>query len=114
MFCLFYEASTKKVHSLNGSGRSASKASLEQIRQDLKIPDGRDGSIPIHSAHSVTVPGAAAGWVDCVEKFGSGKLKIGDVLKPAIELADGGYPISQISAFYVREILQETLSKNNY
>ena len=30
--------------------------------------------MPPLSAHTVTVPGAAAGWVDSVEKFGSGKV----------------------------------------
>jgi gamma-glutamyltranspeptidase/glutathione hydrolase len=30
--------------------------------------------IPPLSAHTVTVPGAAAGWVDTVEAFGSGKV----------------------------------------
>ena len=30
--------------------------------------------IPNDSADSVNVPGAAAGWVDTVEQFGSGKV----------------------------------------
>ena len=34
--------------------------------------------------------GAAAAWIDTVEKFGSGKLTIGDVLEPAIRLAEEG------------------------
>ena len=72
MFCLFYDAKTKKVHAMNGSGRSGEKVTLEQIRKDLKIPDGQNGQIPMNSVHAVTVPGAAAGWVDCVERFGSG------------------------------------------
>ena len=29
LFCLFYDAKTKKVHAMNGSGRSGQKASLE-------------------------------------------------------------------------------------
>ena len=32
-------------------------------------------SLPFDSVHCVTVPGAAAGWVDCVEKFGSQKVR---------------------------------------
>lgn len=101
MFCLFYEAATKEVHSLNGSGRSAVGASLEQIRHGLKIPDGQTGTIPTTSVYSATVPGAAAGWVDCVERFGSGEVRLGEVLEPAVEMAEGGYPVSQISAYYV-------------
>lgn len=43
---------------------------------------------PYH-IHTVTVPGAAAGWVDAIAKWG--KLKLGDVLAPAIKLAETGY-----------------------
>lgn len=38
---------------------------------------------------SITL-GAAAAWVDTVEKFGSGKLTIAEVLEPAIRLAEEG------------------------
>lgn len=30
--------------------------------------------VPVRHALNVTVPGAAAGWVDTIEKFGSGKV----------------------------------------
>jgi gamma-glutamyltranspeptidase len=42
----------------------------------------------------VTVPGAAAAWVDTVEKFGSGKLSVAEVLAPAIRLAEEGYVLA--------------------
>lgn len=101
MFCLFYNAKTSKVESMNGSGRSAEKSSLEQMRQDLGVKPGQLGSIPMSSVHSVTVPGAAAGWVDTVEKFGSGKVAMKDILTPAIELGEKGFPVSQlVSTFW--------------
>jgi gamma-glutamyltranspeptidase/glutathione hydrolase len=34
--------------------------------------------------------GAAAAWVDTVEKFGSGTLKMDGILDPAIRLAEEG------------------------
>ena len=102
MFCLFYNAKTKKVHALNGSGRSASNTNLEQLRKDLGLKPGSAGKIPMTSVHSVTVPGAAAGWVDTIEKFGSGKLSLEEVLKPAIELGEEGFPVSELSAYFVR------------
>ena len=34
--------------------------------------------------------GCAAAWVDTVEKLGSGRLSLADVLEPAIRLAEGG------------------------
>ncbi|KAK7186414.1 hypothetical protein DPSP01_013107 [Paraphaeosphaeria sporulosa] len=100
MFCLFYDAKTKKVSAMNGSGRSGKDVTLDKIRGALKIKDGETGQIPMSSVHAVTVPGAAAGWVDCVERFGSKKVTLEDVLAPAIELADKGYPISELSATF--------------
>ncbi|KAF3044453.1 hypothetical protein E8E12_010805 [Didymella heteroderae] len=103
MFCLFYDAKTKKVSAMNGSGRSGSKVTLEQIRKDLKIPDGENGQIPMDSVHAATVPGAAAGWVDCHERFGSGKLSLEEILAPAIDLAENGFPVSELSATFWAE-----------
>jgi gamma-glutamyltranspeptidase/glutathione hydrolase len=89
MFCLFYDAKTKKVSALNGSGRSGGQVTLDKIRKDLKIADGETGHIPM------------LGWVDTVERFGSGKVSMEDVLAPAIELAEKGFPVSELSATFV-------------
>lgn len=101
MFCLFYNAKTKKVEAMNGSGRSPGKGSLEQMRRDLGLNSGEDGGIPMTSVHSVTTPGAAAGWVDTIAKFGSGKVTVEDVLTPAIELGEEGFPVSELAASFV-------------
>ncbi|KAI9725463.1 MAG: hypothetical protein M1828_003134 [Chrysothrix sp. TS-e1954] len=98
MFCLFYNAKTKKTHALNGSGRAGSKVSLAGIRKDLRIPEDQPGEIPPESVHAVTIPGAAAGWIDTCEKFGNGKLSMEQILKPAIELGEEGYPVSQVTS----------------
>ena len=101
LFFLYYDAKTKKVSALNGSGRSSQDVTLDKIREDLKIKEGEQGQIPLKSVYAVTVPGAAAGWVDTVERFGSGKVSMEDVLAPAIELADKGFPVSELSATFV-------------
>jgi len=101
MFCLFYNAKTKKIEAMNGSGRASAKATLEAVRKDLGLKDGETGQIPIKSVHAVTVPGAAAGWVDTVERFGSGKLAMEQILAPAIELAEKGFPVSDIASSMV-------------
>ena len=101
MFCLFYNAKTKQVHAINGSGRAPGNATCEKVRKALNIPDGKSGEIPMTSAHAVSVPGAAAGWVDVVEKFGSGKLSMEEILTPAIELGENGYPVSELMGYYV-------------
>ena len=98
MFCLFYNAKTKKVHALNGSGRYPGNASLEKVRKDLGLAPGEPGNMPMLNALSVTTPGAAAGWVDTVEKFGSGKLSLEQILQPAIELGEEGFPVSELSS----------------
>lgn len=102
MFCLFYDAKTKKVHSLNGSGRYPGEATLERVREKLNLAPGTPGEIPMLSALAATTPGAAAGWVDTVEKFGSGKLSLEQILAPAIELGENGFPVSELSSHGVR------------
>jgi len=104
MFCLFFDAKTKKISAMNGSGRSGAKCSIEAVRKDLGIKDGDAGEIPLDSVHAVTIPGAAAGWVDTVERFGSGKLSMEQILTPAIELAERGYPISEVSSRMVSHL----------
>ncbi|KAN0125057.1 Nucleophile aminohydrolase [Russula decolorans] len=90
-FCLFYDAKTRTVKALNGSGRAPEKLSVGYLHS-RGITEG----IPTTDLNSVTVPGAAAAWVDTVEAFGSGKLSVAEVLEPAIRLATEGVPISEI------------------
>ncbi|OAP65363.1 gamma-glutamyltransferase [Fonsecaea erecta] len=103
MFCLFFDAKTKKVHALNGSGRSPKNTTLEQVRKELGLSASQIGKIPVLSALSVTVPGAPGGWVDTIEKFGSGKLSLEQILMPAIELGENGFPVSELSAMWWHE-----------
>lgn len=55
----------------------------------------------MQSVHAVTVPGAPAGWCDTVERFGSGKLTMEQILAPAIELGEKGFPVSELVTHYV-------------
>lgn len=100
-FCLFYSAQMRKVYALNGSGRSPAKASLDAVCRDLNITDRSSGSIPNTSIHSVTVPGAAAAWLDIIDKYGSGDLATSQILAPAIRMAEEGVPVSEISSYNV-------------
>lgn len=52
-FCLFYDAQTKTVKALNGSGHSPAKLTLDYMRQ--RGING--GQIPLTDLNSVTVPG---------------------------------------------------------
>jgi gamma-glutamyltranspeptidase / glutathione hydrolase len=101
VFCLFYDAKTQKISALNGSGRAGNKCTLETIRSSLGVKDGEDGKIPMTSVHSVTVPGAPAGWCDTVARFGSGKVTMEQILAPAIESGEKGFPVSEQIGHYV-------------
>lgn len=102
MFILYWDASKKTVQAMNGSGRAGNKCTLDAVRKGLNLKDGHIGEIPKTSAHAVTVPGAAAGWVDAVERFGSGKVDMARILASAIALGEKGFPVSEISARSVR------------
>lgn len=101
MFCLFYDTKAKRTRALNGSGRSPADLSLKKLRDTFKIPDGHIGYIPSESINAVTIPGAAAGWVDTLEKFGSGRLRMDQILQPAIELGEQGFPVSELASLMV-------------
>ncbi|CAG8722296.1 13361_t:CDS:2, partial [Racocetra fulgida] len=75
---------------------SPANLTLEYVRNDLGIDENH---IPLLNINSATVPGAAAGWVDTINWFGSGNLKLAEILQPAIDLAENGYPVSEISAW---------------
>jgi gamma-glutamyltranspeptidase/glutathione hydrolase len=59
-----------------------------------------DDPFPPYHANTVTVPGACAGWLDLLERHGS--LGAGDVLAPAIRLADEGFPVAPLSSYFWR------------
>ncbi|XP_015678825.1 uncharacterized protein LOC107294133 [Protobothrops mucrosquamatus] len=95
-FCLYYDARTKQVRGLNGSGRSPQSLTLELLKED-----GFDEAnpLPLRHACNITVPGAAAAWCDAVTLYGSKQLSMGQILQPAIEMAEKGFPVSEITSY---------------
>jgi gamma-glutamyltranspeptidase/glutathione hydrolase len=89
MFALYYEARTRAVTALNGSGRAPAALTVELLRKERLDP------LPPHHAHAVTVPGACAGWCDLIARHGS--LPLTTILAPAIRLAEDGYPVAEWS-----------------
>src|SRR5262249_8878857 len=92
MFALYYDARTRQISALNGSGRAPADLTLERLKKE-----GFQELPPFH-AHTVTVPGACAGWCDLIARHGS--LSVKDILAPAIHLADEGFPVAPITAYY--------------
>ena len=102
-FALHYDAASREVRCVNGSGKSPKDLDAARVRMDLGLDEGYKGAMPYtptatHSPHVVTVPGAIAGWLDCIERFGSGKLSFDDLMEDAIRLADEGFPVAPLMA----------------
>ncbi|HRQ22761.1 MAG TPA: gamma-glutamyltransferase, partial [Anaerolineales bacterium] len=94
MFALYFDAQTKQVTALNGSGRASSALTLDRLKREGLLAD----SLPPFHPYTVTVPGACAGWCDLIQKHGS--LSLTEILAPAIQLADEGFPVAPITAHF--------------
>ncbi len=92
-FALYYDAEKREVTALNGSGRAPSGLTI-----DLLEAQGFGDSLPALHAHTVTVPGACAGWSDLLERHGRLGLRI--ALAPAINLAEEGFPVSPLTSYF--------------
>lgn len=111
MFCLYYEASSKKVSCINGSGKSPMRLSLEVLQRDCGDDDGGggvDSSKFMFSPHAVTVPGAAQGYEDLLQKHGSGNFTLEQLLEPAAQLAEEGFAVSgPVTSFHWRNGMKQ-------
>ena len=92
IFAIVWDAKTKRLYGLNGSGRSPKSLSLKWFKTN-----GFD-SIPPHGPLPVTVPGAVDGWFMLHDRFGKKPMK--DLLRPTIDYARNGFPVSQLIAYY--------------
>ena len=84
-FWLVWDAPRADLVALNGSGRSAA-------RHPEAVRSAGVDRMPIRGPLSITVPGAVASWGEAHDRWG--RLGRGDVLAPAIDLAEGGFPAS--------------------
>ncbi len=91
-FALYFDAKTKQVTAMNGSGRAPAALELEDVRAL-----GWTEMNPFH-AHAVTVPGAPMGWQDLLERHGT--MTLADVLVDPIHYASVGYPVAPIFGTY--------------
>ena len=92
LFAIVWDAETEQLYGLNASGRSPQNLSLEYFREN-----GHD-SIPSHGPLPVSVPGAVDGWFELHERFGA--MEMSEVLLPAIQYAEDGFPVSELIAYY--------------
>ena len=79
-----------KLYGVNASGWAPARLTPEYLRTS-----GVD-AMPQSGVNSITVPGAVAGWSLLLERFGL--VSFSEILAPAIALADGGFPIAEITS----------------
>jgi len=94
IFAIIYDPKTDKLYGLNGSGRSPSGQTLDQLLEKL---DGAD-SLPPVGPLPVTIPGTVDGWFAMHEKFGSKPMS--EILAPTISYAREGHPLAPVIAMY--------------
>lgn len=91
-FALIWDG--KKLHGLNASGKSPAHLDAQTIR------NAGFSQMPIAGWLPVTVPGAVSAWVELAAKFGS--MPLTEIVKPALDYAENGYPVPPVIAGYWR------------
>ncbi|MEK6289003.1 MAG: gamma-glutamyltransferase [Acidobacteriota bacterium] len=85
MFALVYWAKTGELKGLNASGRAPRALNLDYFaKKGIR-------TMPDSGMEPITVPGAFDGWVTLLEKYGT--VKLTELLLPAIEYAENGFPV---------------------
>jgi len=90
LFAIVYEAANDRLHGLN-SGGWAPERLTPALLESLGVV-----VMPSSGIHTVTVPGAVAGWDALRTRFGT--LPFEDLLAPAIFYAEDGFPVSDVIA----------------
>ncbi len=85
---LIYDARAKKVFSLNAEGTAPRLATIEWYQQNAA------GKLPVDDTLlAATVPGVVDAWCILLERWGT--MSFAQVLAPAIEIAEQGFPLSE-------------------
>jgi gamma-glutamyltranspeptidase/glutathione hydrolase len=97
LFAIVYVARERKLYALNASGMAPSGATAMHLNELGYHHDptnwGPGSGMPQGGILSVTVPGTVWGWETIERRFG--KLTFKEVLTPAIEYAEAGFPVSE-------------------
>ena len=91
---LIYNAREKKVYSVNTEPRAPKLATIDWYQKNNggKIPES-DGLL------SGGLPGVVDAWYTLLDRWGT--MSFEEVLQPAIELAENGFPLSELGASYI-------------
>jgi gamma-glutamyltranspeptidase/glutathione hydrolase len=103
LFAIVWDAEKGELTGLNASGRSPQSLTLQHFR-DLGME-----SIPYLGPLTVSVPGAVDGWYELHERYG--RLPMSELLQPAIDYADEGFPVTA----FIADLWQENIgSREKY
>jgi gamma-glutamyltranspeptidase / glutathione hydrolase len=93
---LVYNAREKKVYSVNAEPRAPKLATIEWYQKNNggRIPES-DGLL------SGGLPGVVDAWYTLLDRWGT--MSFAQVLQPAIDLAENGFPLSEYGASYIAE-----------
>lgn len=94
-FLIHYEAATGKIEALNGSGIAPHRATLDYYAQQ-----GYTEQMPLEGPLAVAVPGSPHAFATALGRWGSWSLP--DVMQPAIDYAEKGFPVSEVLAEHFR------------
>src|SRR5215216_22218 len=83
-----------ELHGYLGSGRSPRAATIDAVRDRAQ-----SDTMPYFGPHSVTVPGAVAGWFDLLDRWGT--RSFGDLADPALGYARDGFELTQTGAAFL-------------
>ena len=89
-FMLVYWAKTGEINGLNASGRAPHALSLDYFAKRGLT------QMPLVGMEPITVPGAFDGWATLLDKYGT--MKMAELLKPAINYAESGFPVMEKTA----------------
>jgi gamma-glutamyltranspeptidase / glutathione hydrolase len=92
MYILIYLAKTGEVKFINGTGPAPMAATLDFYTSK--------GGMPADGALSVETPGAVGGALLALQRYGSKRAP--EVFAPAIEIAEQGFPVSDVLAGELR------------
>jgi gamma-glutamyltranspeptidase/glutathione hydrolase len=92
LFAIVYDAKSGKYYGLNASGWAPAGQSIERLHAK-GLP-----AMPGYGIESATVPGAVDGWQKLLDRFG--KKKLDEVLAPAIQIAQDGFPVTEWIALH--------------
>ncbi len=95
LFAIIWDAKTEKLYGLNASGRSPYDLKLKYFKKNGLT------RIPSYGPLPVSVPGAVDGWFEMHGKFGS--MDMQEILQPAIDYANNGFPVSELIAWYMKK-----------